>query len=87
VLKAYVLVPEASRQNLWNCRIQDKQMYTEFVRDKEALFDCWCASKEVVKDSEKLGQLILVQEFNGFLPCNIKHMLMNKRLIAFNKQQ
>ena len=64
VLKAYELVPEAYRQNFRNRRIQDKQTYT-FARDKEALFDRWCASKEVVKDFEKLRQLILVKEFKS----------------------
>ena len=48
------------------------QTYTEFARDKEALFDRWCASKEVVKDFEKLRQLILVEEFKSCLPSNIK---------------
>ena len=72
VLKAYELVPEAYRQNFRNRRIQDKQTYTEFARDKEALFDRWCASKEVVKDFEKLRQLILVEEFKSCLPSNIK---------------
>ena len=47
-------------------------MYTEFARDKEALFDHWCASKEVVKDFEMLRQLILVEEFKSCLPSNIK---------------
>ena len=37
VLKVHELVPEAYRQNFWNCKIQDKHTYTEFVRDKEAL--------------------------------------------------
>jgi len=31
-------------------RKQDKYTYTEFPRNKEALFEWWCASKEVVKD-------------------------------------
>ncbi|XP_065902416.1 uncharacterized protein [Dysidea avara] len=72
ILKAYELVPEAYRQNFRNCRKQDKQTYREFARDKEALFDRWCASKEVVKDFEKLHQLILVEEFKSCLPNSIK---------------
>ena len=58
VLKAYELVPEVYRQNFQNCKIQDKQTYTEFARDKKAPFDRWCASKEVAKNFEKLCQLI-----------------------------
>ena len=72
VLKVYELVPEAYRQNFRNCKIQDKQTYTEFARDKEALFDRWCASKEVAKNFEKLRQLILVEEFKSCLPSDIK---------------
>ena len=36
------------------------------------MFDRWCASKEIVKDCEKLCQLILIEEFKGVLPNNIK---------------
>ena len=36
------------------------------------MFDRWCASKEVVKDFEKLRQLILVEEFKSCLPNSIK---------------
>ena len=72
VLKAYELVPEAYRQNFWNCKLKDKQTYIEFARDKEALFDRWCTSKEVAKDFEKLRQLILLEEFKSCLPSNIK---------------
>ena len=72
ILKAYELVPEAYHQNFQNCRKQDKQTYREFARDKEALFDHWCASKEVVKDFEKLRQLVLVEEFKSCLPNSIK---------------
>jgi len=86
VLKAYEQVPEAYHQNFRNCRIQDKQTYTEFARDKE-LLDHWCASKEVVKDFEKLHQLILVEEFMSCRRVTLKRTLINKRLIAFNRQQ
>ena len=72
VLKAYDLVPEAYHQNFRNCRKHDKQTYTEVSRDKAALFDHWCASKEIVKGFEKLRQLILIEEFKGCLPNNIK---------------
>ena len=57
VLKAYELVPEAYRQSFRKCKIQDKQTYTEFARDKEALFDRWCASKEVAKNLRNFASL------------------------------
>ena len=85
VLKTYELVPEAYRQNFRNCRKQDKQTYTEFARDKAALFDRWCASKEIVKYFEKLRQLILIEEFKGCLPNNIKTYIDEQK--AENLQQ
>ena len=72
VLKAYELVPEAYRQNFRNYKKVDKQTYAEFAREKEALLDRWCASKEVAKDFEKLRQLILIEEFKACVPTNIK---------------
>ena len=72
ILKAYELVPEAYRQNFRNYKKVDKQTYTEFAREKEALLDRWCASKEVAKDFEKLRQLILVEEFKACVPTSIK---------------
>ena len=72
VLKAYELVPEAYRQNFKNYKKIDKQTYTEFASEKEALLNRWCASKEVAKDFEKLRQLILIEEFKACVPANIK---------------
>ena len=46
--------------------------YTEIAKGKVALFDHWCASKEIVKDFEKLCQLILTEEFKSCLHNNIK---------------
>jgi len=72
ILKAYELVPEAYRQNFRNYKKGDKQTYTEFAREKEALLDRWCASKEVADDFQKLRQLVLVEEFKACVPANIK---------------
>ena len=66
------MVPEVYRQNFRNYKKVDRQTYTEFAREKEALLDRWCASKEVAKDFEKLRQLILVEEFKACVPTNIK---------------
>jgi len=72
VNKAYKLVPEAYLQNFRNYKKAEKQTYTEFALEKEALLDRWCASKEVAKDFEKLWQLILVEEFKACVPTSIK---------------
>ena len=69
ILKAYELVPEAYRQNF---KKGEKQTYTEFAREKEALFDRWCSSKEVAREFEKLRQLVLIEEFKACVPVNIK---------------
>ena len=69
VLKVYELVPEAYWQNFRNYKKVDKQTYTEFAHEKEALLDRWC---EVAKDFEKLRQLILIEEFQACVPTNIK---------------
>ena len=49
-----------------------RHTYTEFAKDKAALFDRWCASREIVKDFKELHQLILIEEFKSCLPINIK---------------
>ena len=72
ILKAYELVQEANRQNFRSYKKADKQTYTEFAREKEALLDRWCSSKEVAKDFEKLRQLILIEEFKACVPPGIK---------------
>ena len=72
ILKAYELVPEAYRQNFRNYKKGEKQAYTEFAYEKEALFDRWCSSREVTGQFEKLRQLVLVEEFKACVPVNIK---------------
>ena len=79
ILNAYELVPEAYRQNFRKCRKDEKQTYTEFARNKQALFNRWCTSKEVAKDYEKLRQMILVEEFKNYLPDNIKTYIKERR--------
>ena len=58
--------------NVPNDKKVDKQIYTKFAREKEALLDKWCASKEVAKDFEKLRQLILIKEFKACVLTSIK---------------
>ena len=44
----------------------------EFGREKEMLFDRWCLSKEINQDYLRLRQLMLIEEFNNYLPADIK---------------
>ena len=75
ILKAYKLVPEAYRQKIRNCKKQDSQTYVEFAREKEVLFDRWCAAKQVDNDYNKLRQLILIEEFKKCLQNDVKMYL------------
>ena len=63
ILKAYELVPEAYRQKFRNYLKYDSKTHVEFAREKENLFNRWCHSKEVDQDSEKLKQIVLLEEF------------------------
>ena len=47
----------------------------EFAREKEALFDRWCAAKQVDNDYSKLRQLLLVEEFKKCLQSDVKMYL------------
>ena len=69
ILKAYELVPEAYHQKFRNCVKQESQTYVE------ALFDRWCAAKQVENDFNKLRQLILIEEFKKCLQSDVKMYL------------
>ena len=85
ILKAYELVPEAYRQNFRNYKKGEKQTYTEFAREKEALFDRWCSSKEVAREFEKLRQLVLIEEFKACVPVNIKTYIDEQKAITLQQ--
>ena len=72
ILRAYELVPEAYRQKFRNTSKGNKQTFVEFARDKEHLFDRWCASQNVGGDFAKLRQLLLVEEFKNCLSNEVK---------------
>lgn len=61
VLRAYELVPEAYRQKFRRLRKRHDQSFTEFVREKESLFDLWCLSSGVT-DFHALKHLILMED-------------------------
>ncbi|XP_052471859.1 uncharacterized protein LOC128028630 isoform X2 [Carassius gibelio] len=67
ILKAYELVPEAYRQRFRQYTKLSNQTYVEFAREKEILFDRWCASQKA-ESREQVRQLILIEEFKSCVP-------------------
>ena len=59
ILKSYKLVPEAYGQRFRNTAKDGKQTFIEFARDKECLFDIWCASQNVGKNFFKIMAITL----------------------------
>lgn len=80
ILKAYELVPEAYRQKFRQYKKLDSQTYVEFAREKEALLDRWCSSKEVNQNFGNLRQLILIEEFKRGLPGDLKTHLDEQKV-------
>ena len=80
VLKAYELVPEAYRQKFRSFKKYDSQTYVEFAREKEDLFDKWLNSKKVVKNFDKLRQLMLLEEFKQCVHQDLKTHLDDKNI-------
>ena len=64
ILRAYELVPEAYRQRFRSLRKTVNQNFIDFAREKEILFDRWCASCKA-KDFTLLRDLMLVEEFKN----------------------
>ena len=72
ILKAYKFVPEAYRQRFRATQKTDTQTFVEFAQAKETLFDCWCTSKGVDGDFNRLRQLLMMEEFKNCLPSDIR---------------
>ncbi|XP_056441423.1 uncharacterized protein LOC130378840 [Gadus chalcogrammus] len=66
VLRAFELVPEAYRQKFRRYKKLDDHTFSEFGREKEALFDRWCHASKVAV-FEQLRELILLEEFKNCL--------------------
>ena len=64
---------------------QESQTYIEFAREKEALFDRWCAAKQVEGNYSKLRQLILIEEFKKCLQSDIKMYLDEQKANALHQ--
>ena len=80
ILKAYELVPEAYRQKFYGCRKEESQTYAEFTQTKENLFDRWCTAADIGREFVKLCQLMLLEEFKGCLPAEIKTHLDERKV-------
>ena len=80
ILKVYELVPEVYRQHFRSSQRQDTQTITEFAREKEVQFDCWCSAKEVAQDFNKLWQLMLLGEFKSCLTPQMKTYLDERKV-------
>ena len=64
---------------------QESQTYVEFAREKEALFDRWCAAKQVEGNYSKLRQLILIEEFKKCLQSDVKMYLDEQKADALHQ--
>lgn len=84
VLRAYELVPEAYRQKFRKLKKQYNQTYVEFIRDKEILFDRWCASQKVI-DFAHLKQLILMEDFKNNWPDKVTTYLNEQKEMDVSK--
>ena len=79
ILNAYELVPEAYRLKFREYKKFDNQTYVEFAREKEALFDRWCSSKDIREDYSRLRELMLIEEFKSCIPVELKTYLDDQK--------
>ena len=61
------------------------ETHVEFAREKENLFSRWCHSKEIGQDSEKLKQLILLEEFKDKVRPDIRSYLDEQKVEELEK--
>ena len=54
-------------------------MYVYFAETKENLFDYWCMANDIGEEFAKLCQLILLEEFEGCHPAEIKAHLDERK--------
>jgi len=79
ILHAYELVPEAYSQRFRNYFKSEKQTFVEFAREKENMFDRWCASKQV-ETKEQLRDLVLLEEFKNCAPEGLVTYLNEQKI-------
>lgn len=61
------LVPEAYRQRFHGLQKLPNQSHVDFAREKETLFDQWCAASKADK-LVSVRELMLLKEFKNCLP-------------------
>ena len=84
VLRAYELIPEAYRQRYRACRKAANSTFMDFAREKEVLFDRWCAASQV-SDMTSLRQLILLEDFKNCLADdNLVTYLNDQRAVTLS---
>ena len=84
ILRVYERVPEAYRQRFRQHVRASGQTFVEFAREKEALFDRWCAASKV-HDFQALRALLLVEEFKRGLPDSICMHLNEQRVTSLSE--
>jgi len=84
ILNAYKLVPEAYWQRFRESKKSTNQTYVEFARDKERLFDRWCASMGV-DNFKKFRELVLLKEFKNCFPNEIKTYLEEQKMTTLHQ--
>ena len=85
ILNAYELAPEAYRQKFRGSTKGDTQTYVEFAREKERLFDRWCASMGVEEDFKKLRELMILEEFKNCLPSEVKTYIEEQKIATLHQ--
>ena len=83
ILRIYERVPESYRQRFRQHVKSSSQTFVEFAREKEALFDRWCAASKV-NDFQSLRALLLVEEFKRGLPDSICMHLNEQRVTSLS---
>ena len=78
ILKGYQLVPEAYRQKFRILTKTGNRTFTEFAQEKALLFNRWCTS-EKINSYEKLGELILIEEFKNCLGTDIRTFVNDQK--------
>lgn len=80
VLRTFQLVPEAYRQKFRNYRKGSNKTFVEYAREKEVLFDRWCAASNAT-NFQTLRDLIMLEEFKNCLPEKVV-IYLNEQKVA-----
>ncbi|XP_059837920.1 uncharacterized protein LOC132400698 [Hypanus sabinus] len=78
ILRTYESIPEAYRQKFRDLKKVWNQRYAEIAYEKGVLLDRWCAAEKVEEDFRRFRELILIEEFKGCVPDDIRTYLNEK---------